>query len=554
MKKGLSRIICILAVLVMIITIMAGCGGNSTNDAQIADTSGQATANTVQESAPADGKLTNDPNATISIGTMDSFYTPASYTTNLPIFAEIEKKTGVKIKWDVVPTTQYNTVMQVRIAAGGDDLPDIVLAVGDVAKLAQDGIFIPLDDLINKYGKDIQAIYEQYPLTKALNMSDGHIYSISTVIAGSQTVTPYTHLVRKDWLDKLGLKEPETIDEWYTVLKAFKENDPNGNGKADEIPLSAPGHVWYFMKLGEAWGLHPFYTCGWYPDSNGKMQYEFIDSRYKEFLTWLNKLYKEGLIDKEFLTINTDQLKGKISRNIIGAVPDWSSAIQSYEEALKSNSVQDAHFVGTVPPKGPTGIQKGEVAGIIGAQYGITKASKNPELAMKWINYVYGTKEGQALTNFGIEGYSYTKDANGEISFTDYILKNPNKLSVQDALSAMGCLPNIPYVQLKDNAVAQLASFPERMRNDILNVSNKAEGMYESEILLPPATAEENTKINGLGSDLSTYVWEMTGKFIIGQESLDNFDGYVEKVKSLDLEQLTEVRQARYDRLQQLLK
>ena len=89
--------------------------------------------------------------------------------------------------------------------------------------------------------------------------------------------SPYAFIIRKDWLDRLGLEAPTTIDEWVTVLEAFRDEDANGDGNPNnEIPFTVGGHAWYTTYWANGWGLHLFQSDGWYPDENGQMQHEFI--------------------------------------------------------------------------------------------------------------------------------------------------------------------------------------------------------------------------------------------------------------------------------------
>jgi putative aldouronate transport system substrate-binding protein len=250
---------------------------------------------------------------------------------------------------------------------------------------------------------------------KALTTSpEGHTYTING-LTESAYYAPFTFVVRKDWLDKVHLEVPETIDEWYQVFKAFKANDLNGNGKADEVPYSVGGHVWWLMNWGHAWDLHLFQTGGWYPDADGKMEFEFVNSKTREFYGWLNKLYKEGLLDKEFLTMGSeDKLYEKVTRNSVGAFPAFPNKIPELEKALVTNGAGDAYLVPAIPPKGPNGDQMVEVIGDMSVNgYMITANCKNPELAVKYLDYIYASKEGMELMNFGIEGWTYTKAEDG---------------------------------------------------------------------------------------------------------------------------------------------
>ena len=487
----------------------------------------------------------------ITIATEDG--TVASLADNLPLWQEIEKRTNVKINWDVTAPAQYTEVMKLRVSAGGD-LPDVMLLPNglNLGELGGEGMLIPLEDYIDKYGENIQKVYEEFPHVKALTSADGHIYSINTVSENAYFM-PYCFIVRKDWLDRLGLQEPETIEEWETVLRAFRDEDADGDGDAgDEIPFSVGGHAWYTTFWAYSWGLHLFYSDGWYPDENGQMQYEFISDRAKEFYIWLNGIYEEGLLDPEFLTLGDEtKLYEKVARNEVGAFSAYPSQIPMLEEALRANGVQDAELVPLIPPKGPYG-QMTEILGDMSVNgYVITNSCEHPEIVVALINYLM-SEEGTLLMNLGIEGETYVKNDDGSLSLTELVINNPDGLTEAEVLSSYGCQLGLPYIMSEKRGEVMLYEYPEEMREKIVTISDETRQYAVSGLVLPPATEEESATISGLSGDLATYIWEMTGKFTVGTADIEaEWDSYVSFVKELGVDQILAVKQAQYDRLEQ---
>src|SRR5512138_3927199 len=153
----------------------------------------------------------------------------------------IEKKLNIKLVFDVPPVADFKTKLNLVLAS--EDLPDVFIGGGIALDqqqiLAQQGTIIPLNDLIDKYSVEFKKVLETAPATKDLiTLLDGKIYALPDYNECYHCSMSQKMWVYKPWLDKLGLKIPETTDEFYAMLKAFKEKDPNGNGKADEIPLS----------------------------------------------------------------------------------------------------------------------------------------------------------------------------------------------------------------------------------------------------------------------------------------------------------------------------
>lgn len=179
---------------VLAISLFAGCGKDTAVDTNTEE--GNAGAESVStEGSNGEGGMVSEENTLpiVEPGTLeltyagaDNWYTPASYSQNLEVWQEVEKRTGIKINWEVMPSDQYNAAMQTRIAAGSN-LPDI-LAVpplwnGDVVKYAEDGVILPLKDLIEQNAPNIMKMFEEYPIVrKVLTAPDGEIYNLAEVL------------------------------------------------------------------------------------------------------------------------------------------------------------------------------------------------------------------------------------------------------------------------------------------------------------------------------------------------------------------------------------
>lgn len=488
--------------------------------------------------------------AEITIAAPDSKV--GSLADNLPVWEEIQKRTNIKINWDVTASAQYVEVMKLRVSAGGN-LPDIMMLPNglSLAELGQQGMILPLEDHIEANGANIQKAYEQFPNAKALTSADGHIYSINTMIE-SAYFSPYAFIIRKDWLDRLGLEAPTTIDEWVTVLEAFRDEDANGDGDpSNEIPFTVGGHAWYTTYWANGWGLHLFQSDGWYPDENGQMQHEFISDRAKEFYIWLNNFYEDGLLDPEFLTMGDEtKMFEKVARNKVGAFTAYASNIPMLEETLKANGYADAELIPLVPPKGPYAQQVETIGDMSVNGYVVTSSCKNPEVAVALMDFLL-SDEGTELLNFGIEGETYTKANDGTYSFTELVTSNPDGLSAKEVLESYGCQVGGPFIKSEAREEAMLFNYPEDFREMVIQVSDETRPYATPGLTLPPATAEESETISGLQGDLATYIWEMTGKFTVGTADVETeWDSFVSYVKELGVDQILAVKQAQYDRLE----
>ena len=550
MRNNWKRILATASALTLTMGCLAGCG-EKTQDNDNGSTSSNAPVESQGTEGTATEKITFPlaEQVELTIATPDGAV--ASLADNLPVWEEIQKRTNIKINWDVTASKQYVEVMKLRVGAGGGKLPDIMFLPNglSLAELGGEGTILPLEEYIAN-SENILKAYEEFPNVKALTSADGHIYSVNT-LNESAYFAPYCFIIRKDWLERLNLEVPESIDDWMTVLRAFRDQDANGNGDTnDEVPFSAGGHAWYTTYWANAWGLHLFQSDGWYPDENGKMQYEFISDEAKEFYTWLNAFYEEKLLDEEFLTLGDEnKLYEKVARNEVGAFTAYPSRIATLEAALAANGVKDAELIPVIPPQGPYA-QMTEVVGDMTVNgYVVTNSCKRPDVAVALMDYMM-SEEGKELMNFGIEGDTYVKENDGTYSFTEKVTNNPDGLSASEVLSSYGCQLGLCYLKSDKREQAMLFSYPEDLQQKIIDVTDATRPFMVPGMTLPPQTEEESESISGLSGDLATYIWEMTGKFTVGTADIEKeWDSYVEYVKRLEVEKILAVKQAQYDRL-----
>lgn len=532
------------ATVVLSASVLGACGTDESksnaNDTQPAD-SGKTASEVYSLPFVKDGA------GSLTVGVPDNRYAPKSYTQNLPVWAEIEKRTGVKINWDVTAVAQYNQAMNIRLAAASG-LPDILQLPGTPVSYGTDGIIRPLNELIDKYAPNIKTYFAENPTVANLHKApDGNIYALSADISGTATTDPMGWLIRKDWLDKLGLKEPTTLDEWYDVLKAFKEKDPNGNGKPDEIPLS-PQYTWGGLALfGNALGLHlAEYSYGYSVDGSGKIKNDWLDPKAKELIVWLNKLYTEGLLDPEFMSKKADKILADITREVVGSTNHLLNAASKFNAAIGK---PEANWTMALPPANNGNKRFYEKAAPISGYWAISKDAKNPELAIKWLDYIYANEEGQRLVAYGIEGVSYTM-VNGKPAFTDFVLNNPDKLDSVSALRSLGAFPNTPWIRagkgpLSGQPEALLQSNPQLLEQAKRLEPYLIDNTPLKYVLPTPEEAELEKKI---GADLNTYQEETLLKFIYGKEPID-WDKFVKRMKELGVDELIAIKQKQYDRV-----
>lgn len=161
-----------------------------------------------------------------------------------------EDQTNVQVEWVVLPANDDEALQKLNLMLSSGDIPDVIMGFYNITPAllqlyGQQGIFLPLNDLIEQHGTNVKNAFAQYPLAQqAITAPDGQIYGLPEINDCYHCSVAQKLWIYQPWLDALGLDVPTTTEEYYQVLKAFKEQDPNGNGQADEVPLSAATDGW----------------------------------------------------------------------------------------------------------------------------------------------------------------------------------------------------------------------------------------------------------------------------------------------------------------------
>lgn len=478
----------------------------------------------------------------------------AAILRGLEVWTEIEKRTGVTIVWEVTPSAQYDDVMNVRIGAGGSNLPDILALTSGVDPVGagENNIAIPLNDLLAQHAPNATAFLDEFPeIRRLITAPDGEIYALPSVVTDAAYADPMGILYREDWLTQLGIPEPTTLDEWYTMLKRFKTDILEARGVTNIAPMmGGNGNLFgTILQFGHALGLHPLYSDGWYADGEGRVQYEWIDDRFKELIAWFNKLYVEGLLDPRFHESTKEDRTQLVTTDNVGVDTDFINRAQEWD-TTQANSGSEAHWVIAIPPVSeqyPDPYY--ELYGPLSGWVCITPNASNPEIAIKWLDYMWASDEGNTLVSYGVEGITYTVDENDELRFTEWVTNNPDGLDPNSALRYYGAMPYFFWIRADHGPLSEQAWDITRI-NPNAEANAKKVGSY----LIPAfprilPTTEESDEIAGILADLTTYKEETILQMVLGQVDLDaGWDEYVATMEGLGVSRLIEIKQEQYNR------
>ena len=450
----------------------------------------------------------------------------------------IERLTNAHISVDWHEAEGYASAVAATLLMDISELPDIInpYAFG-IMDLADDGLIVPLDEYLELIPDIVAAVGEERMDT--WRQADGHIYYIPSVssVQGSQTM-----LVRKDWLEKLGMDLPETWEDWCKLWQGIRDQDLNGNGdSSDEIPLALSygedGEKCMTMLMN-AFGIRASADGQFCILDDGTYTMVYEHPRYGEFLQAAAKLYQEGIIPEDFDTWDYNKIDEQMKADVLGTTMTWAVAASNAEH-LRQNGVEDALWAAAAPVQGPYGDRMIQERELVSSSWCITAGAVNKgktEDILRFFNWCF-TEEGARLYNYGIEGVSYeVKDGkpvlNPELvenSFTDYRVVGCNfepfgGLWLEDAF--MQCLFNGKAEEQLDEITA------EAFRGLFL--------VNEGYFYTQPVTFETDAYVKYRSALITAGVCPLRNQAIRGEITLEEFKEQYELLKQRGLNQVIE--------------
>ncbi|TLS53450.1 extracellular solute-binding protein [Paenibacillus antri] len=526
----LKKTVSYLALGSSIAVLLAGCSGGATGGTP-AESGSESGYN--KEGLP----LVNEP-ITLDVLTVRWGNMGDSFTKNAWL-QELEKATNVKINWQVMSSNDWGEQKSVMLASG--ELPDVILgnlALGDSDIINNLTYFRPLDDYIEEYMPNLKAAMEETPVMRKLStFPDGSIYSLPARLP-SRPVSATQPVINKAWLDKLGLQPPTNVDELYAVLKAFKEQDPNGNGKADEIPVSNEGDI--EMQL-----LMPFGITNLRANNmliqDGKPVFFPTSQAYKEGLKWAHKLYAEGLIDPESFTQDGTMLSAKRQNPdvpLIGFSYQWTP-----DAVFGKWSDQ---YVTIAPIAGPDGgkYQEGEPEGLNFRRNEvlITTFNEHPEVTARWIDQFY-TSEASIQNFWGAIGTSLEKHDDGTFS-----LMAPPEGTSADAWYWENSLRDFGPKYVSPSFEKNIKLDPttgDGLKMELDKLGKEFVTQPYPEVM---HTADEYQELPTLTTDINSFIASARAQWVTQGGIDEGWDDYVGKLNAMGLERLIAIYQEAYDR------
>ncbi|MGN0745962.1 MAG: hypothetical protein ACI4ML_04735 [Aristaeellaceae bacterium] len=451
----------------------------------------------------------------ISMAGYDDSSANHDWNTNL-FFQRMEERTGIAFMFSQY--TDENTWAQAKqsMIDGVGELPEVLfkasLSNTEQMEMYNKGVLIDLKPYLEEHAPNLWAMLQENPdWLRAITLPDGAIVALPGI---NQLQNNNAMWINTAWLNSLGLSVPTTAQELTEVLRAFKTQDPNRNGKQDEIPLSFCS-LWDLRFLGHAFGLvaNDYYVT---MDEGGQVKSILTTEENRAFLTWLHELWTEGLISQDgFTTIDS-------TRRITD-----SSATMTYGmffsptplNLIPSSALDQYAMLEPLTWEGRQ-VYRDLTGDVITGTFAITSACPDPVAMVEWVDYLY-TEEGSRLAQGGAEDEEYAWNSDGTWSWIYDTETMANGLLAEATIADGASMPGLASVEFQlsyDDTVTHTVI------EELLSLKAVARLPYPQVFL----TEEKQARVDAIQADLGYYaeqqmVWFVTGDVELNDDTWNDF-------------------------------
>lgn len=555
MKRIFSSILCGL----LVASVFAGCGNNggssSSGSSSTPASSGSSSSDNtgVTMSAPGEYPIVNE-KVTYTVMAPQTNYILDLQTNAYTQW--LEEKTNVHIEYETVPEAALTE--KVNLSLASSEIPDAYLSCNidsaSQVKYGKEGVFVNMAPMIEQYGYEIPKAYEANNLLPgAVTTPDGEIFALAGVNECYHCLYCGRAWINQTWLDNLGLDYPETTEDFVNVLRAFKEQDANGNGDPnDEIPMLGISGMWrascYDFLLGS-------FVYNDFKDrlsvENGTVNYVANTEEFRDGLRFIRSLIEEELIDPVSLTITEDEAHVLTGGDVatVGVATGMA-----YWNVLSAN---DEEYIGLSPLEGPNGVRDAFVraTGIVSGQFAITNKAENPEILFRWADAQF-SEEATYFSSWGPEGEGWEKAPEGTLGINGKqalytVLDGVNNTGAETIQNL--AMPNIALAnRTSDFRLGQAVGGDDKSEERLYEAASKYYYPYAKEQTYPlmVMSAEDAAVVNEYKTAINAYVDEMISGFLAGTYDLDkDWDSYLSEFDALGLEDYLNVLQSAYDKV-----
>lgn len=456
--------------------------------------------------------------------------TPASET---PTIKELSRRTGLDIQIETVPQAAYNDKATI-LMAGKNNLPDIIGEI-NINDFGVQGAFEPinkhLDELPNlkEIFYDKTEEYKTENMIKSLTAADGNIYEWP--VWDIQRDVNYGFMYRKDIFDKHGIKMWNSTEEFYQVLKQLKTLYPESS------PWASKRGTLIFLECMGMWNIRSYLTWTPYYDEDAKVwKQSLTDPKMKEILDFLKKLYNEGLLDPEFLTMTEAAWTSKMIQNDKAFITfDFIGRLEQFSQQSEVKGY-DLRYAN------PIGNGRERQLDRIWGNLGVTKSDRSLK-ALKLLDYTI-SESGAKLLTMGVEGKDFVRDEKGFATYIGEVAETSNNLDeIEAKLGLFTALSN------RYDKKSNYYKFSER-EQEAQDLINNVTGFNQLDPVLVFTSEEEDVK-SKLQPPIQKAAEEFFTQYVLNDKSGDkDWNNWIEKMKKLGSDELVEIyndAQVRFD-------
>lgn len=465
------------------------------------------------------------------------------------MYQRLEELTNVHVEWTIVSPSDSDTRRSLMWASG--DLPDIIAAPtnDEVLTYSSLGALLPFDEY-KEYMPNFYAAMNDGRndgIEQMLTLEDGHIYALPAIGLAYYT-TGAANFINTAWLEKLGLEMPTTVEELKEVLIAFRDQDPNGNGQKDEIPMSFDWHyAGQDARIGGVYSWFGVLPGLWIHD--GVVKYGPYMEDYKTMVKYFADLYAEGLIDKEIFTQNstTYNAKGSTNPTLYGVFSAWRKGLVLGDHNYDDFEVLPALYCADTELSGSARTHMGEGREWSFNRVAVSASCKNPELVCRWLDTFYDPYWGSQIAD-GYLGTHLYEQEDGQFAEVpaDQI---PSQYASRDEWKWYTMANMGPYYKAEEHCrdLATGAKWAVEMNHQ----SEVYADHYINEVMMPSyQLPEEYDLISSYETDIKSYVKEMFSLWVTGESDVEaDWETYLKTLEQMGVQEYISAYQAYYDRV-----
>lgn len=468
----------------------------------------------------------------------------AEWDENMLLWKELEERTGIRIEWETVTNTEARSKALTYFAA--DDLPDILgknaLNMTDVTKFSESGQLVDFAPIMEEgLMPNFKQLYDEDVNVRIANTNtEGGIYALPCVYTDPIDTVRRFMYINDQWLENVGMEHPTTIDELLEVLRAFRDQDANGNGDpSDEYPMGLGDNIKQTEKTIYGLAGIEYVFDQPYNVVDGQMTQMYTSENMKQSFELLHTLYSENLVEQDIFTRDAPEFFARLANNQYGVtllLPDGdSSQFGILEPTFGLNGEGTAVWNWEVSPV------------LTASTFNITSANQYPKATARFMDYFYGD-EGATLVRMGVEGETYVVNEDGSYSYTDEIKNDPQ--GIQFAMANHSFWLGTNTVPGKYTSQVTLPSIEGTLTVDCPEIFEPylSEHVYS----MPQFPSDLDDEKKQLQDEINKYFSECRAAFMTGSMDIETqWEEYVQTLEQLGLDRLEEIYQEAYNIVQE---